>query len=73
MNQGQEKFYTFILERVEDGKKELAINLLEEGFKKQADGSFNNEYMQQYILRMMPLLKIKHHAEVKDIMITFQK
>ncbi len=72
MNQGQEQFYNFILERVQDEKQEEAKALLTEGFDKQADGTFNPEYMQSYIPRMISLLKPECIEEVKGIMTQFR-
>ncbi len=71
MNQGQEKFFNFILERVQDEKQEEAKALLTEGFDKQADGTFDQEYMQNYIPRMIALLKQECIEEVKGIMTQF--
>ncbi|TCQ08102.1 hypothetical protein [Serpentinicella alkaliphila] len=47
MNQGQKLFYNFFIERVQDDKKEVAIVLLEDGFKRQAEGTFNLTYFQE--------------------------
>jgi len=40
MNQGQEMFYNFFMERVKDDKKEEARALLKESFRKQEEGTF---------------------------------
>jgi hypothetical protein len=68
MNPGQEKFFNFILERVQEGKQEDAKALLSESFAKQADGSFNSEYMNSFIPRMIAILKPECIEEVKNIM-----
>jgi hypothetical protein len=71
MNEGQKKFYDFILEQVQDEKKTKAQVLLEESFAKQADGTFTAEYMQTFILKMLAILKPDRREEVKNIMTNF--
>ncbi len=68
MNSGQEKFFNFIMERVELEKQPKAKELLSESFAKQADGSFNKEYMMSFIPRMLELIKPEYIDEVKNIM-----
>ncbi len=68
MNQGQEQFFNFILERVQDGKQEDARALLSESFAKQADGSFNREYLESFNPRMIAILKPECIEEVRTIM-----
>lgn len=67
MNQGQEQFYNFILERVQDGRQDDAKALLSESFAKQAEGSFNSEYMENFVPRMIAILKPEYIEEVKNI------
>jgi hypothetical protein len=71
MNEGQKKFYDFILEGVQDEKKTEAQALLEESFAKQADGIFTAEYMQTFIPKMFVILKPDRTEEVKNIMTNF--
>lgn len=71
MNQGQEKFLGFILERIKDDKVEEAKELLKESFKKQAEGSFNQDYITQFIPKMIALLKPEKVEEVKAVMMQF--
>jgi hypothetical protein len=71
MNEGQKKFYSFILERVRDGKEDDAKALLEESFGKQASGTQTAEYLQGFMSKMLALLKPDYVEEVKDIMIDF--
>lgn len=68
MNQGQEKFFNFILERVDEKNQEKAKELLAESFGKQADGTFSQEYMMSFIPRMVALIKPEFLEEVKGIM-----
>ena len=69
MNQGQEKFFNFIMEKVNQENQEKAKELLTESFGKQADGTFNKEYMMSFIPRMLELIKPEFLEEVKEIMI----
>lgn len=69
MNQGQEKFYNFIMENIEEENKQQAKELLSESFAKQNDGTFNSEYMKIFIPRMMKLIKEDSVDKVKSIMI----
>ncbi len=71
MNQGQEKFYNYILERVEDSKLEAAKELLGESFDRQDKGTFEKEYMEEFIPRMVALLKQDSVEEVTGVMALF--
>jgi hypothetical protein len=71
MNEGQKKFFDFILERIQSGKEEEAKALLEEGFVKQADGTFTPEYMQNIIPKYLAMLKPENVDEVKNVMMNF--
>ena len=73
MNQGQEKFLGFILERVQEDKVDEAKALLAESFKKQSDGTFSHEYIMEFIPKMIALLKADKVEEVKVIMEQFAK
>lgn len=72
MNNGQQMFFNFIMDRVEVEKQIKAKELLNESFSKQADGSFNAEYLQSFIPRMMELIKDEYIEEVKNIMLNFK-
>lgn len=69
MNSGQERFFNFIMERVELEKQDKAKALLSESFAKQDEGTFNKEYMMNFIPRMLELIKPECIDEVKNIMI----
>lgn len=73
MNQGQEKFLAFILERVQEDKIDEAKALLSESFKKQSEGTFSHEYIMEFIPKMIALLKADKVEEVKGIMEQFAK
>lgn len=68
MNKGQENFFNFIMERVDIENQDKAKELLAESFGKQADGTFNKEYMMAFIPRMLELIKPECVEEVKNIM-----
>lgn len=72
MNDGQKKFYSFIMDRVSDDKKQQAQDLLEESFSKQADGTFNSEYLQAFIPQMMACIQEEAREEVQNIMMNFR-
>ena len=55
--QGQEKFLSFILERVQEGKEDVAREILLENFRKQNEGSFSQEDIQAFIPKIINLLK----------------
>ncbi|MPM93721.1 hypothetical protein SDC9_140863 [bioreactor metagenome] len=73
MNQGQEQFLGFILERVQEDKIEEAKALLAESFKKQSEGAFTHEYISEFIPKMIALLKPEKVEEVQAIMVQFSK
>jgi len=57
MNQGQEMFYNFFMERVKDDKKEEARLLLEDGFARQAEGTFDMAYFQEIMPKFIAIVK----------------
>jgi len=71
MNQGQEMFYNFLLDRVQDGKQDEAKALLEESFVKQAEGTFTREYAAEVQMKMTAILKPKAMQEVMAAMAHF--
>jgi hypothetical protein len=68
MNPGQEKFFDFILERVQDGQQAKAKALLEDNFKKQAEGTFKREDMFATQTALMKLVKPEFMEELKAAM-----
>lgn len=71
MNKGQEMFLNYILERVQEDQVEEVKALLMETFKKQNEGTFTKEDMNQFIPKMTSLLKQDKVEEVKKIMEEF--
>ncbi|MDV4150900.1 hypothetical protein R0131_08635 [Clostridium sp. AL.422] len=68
MNQGQELFYNFFIERAMDDRKEEAKSLLEESFAKQAAGTFDMTYFQEIMPRFFAVIKPEALEEVKNSM-----
>lgn len=68
MNQGQEKFFNFIMQNVDEKNQDKAKELLNESFTKQDNGTFNPEYMASFIPRMLELIKPESVEQVKNIM-----
>ncbi|MDD9265733.1 hypothetical protein ACFPES_01680 [Paenibacillus sp. GCM10023248] len=69
--QSQDKFLNFILERVQEGKEEEAREILTINFKKQAEGTFSLEDVQQFIPKMISLLKPEKLGEVQEVVKQF--
>lgn len=69
--QGQEMFLSFILQRVQEGKEDEAREILLENFKKQDEGNFSQEDIQEFIPKMISLLKPEKLAEVQAVVKNF--
>ncbi|MES9683453.1 hypothetical protein CN514_12620 [Bacillus sp. AFS001701] len=69
--QGQEMFLNFILERVQEGKEDEAREILLENFRKQDEGTFSLEEVQQFVPKMITLLKPDKLEEVKAVVMQF--
>ncbi|MCM3584844.1 hypothetical protein M3182_03675 [Mesobacillus maritimus] len=69
--QGQEKFLSFILQRVQEGKEEEAREILLENFKKQDEGTFSQEDIQTFIPKMISLIKPEKLAEIQAVVKNF--
>lgn len=68
MNQGQEMFYNFFIERVKDDKKEEAKTLLGESFAKQAAGTFDMAYLNELTPKLFAIVKPEAVEEIKKAM-----
>jgi len=68
MNPGQEKFYSFFIERAKDDKKEEAKALLEESFARQDAGTFDKAYFEKMLPKYMVVIKPEAIEEVKEAM-----
>lgn len=71
MNQGQEMFFNFFMERVIEGKEEEAKALLNEGFEKQASGAFNAEYLNEVMPKYFELIKPEFMDDLQKAMAHF--
>ena len=69
--QGQEMFLNFILQRVQEGKENEAKEILTENFRKQAEGTFSQEDIQEFIPKMISLLKPEKLDEVAAVVKQF--
>lgn len=69
--QGQEMFLNFILQRVQEGKVDEAREILLENFRKQDEGTFSLEEVQQFVPKMITLLKPEKLEEVKAVVMQF--
>lgn len=63
----QEMFSNFILQRVKEDKMEAAKALLAENFKKQDEGTFTKEDVEQFVPKMMEYLKPEKIEEIRTI------
>ena len=57
MDEGQQRFYEFVMKRVQDGKEEEIKAIMSESFKRQQEGTFTKEYMTEIVPKMIMLLK----------------
>ena len=73
MNAFQEKFYHFILDRVQADKIEEVKELLAESFAKQSEGAFDVAYLLTFKDKIVPTLKEADKEEVLKIMEGFGK
>ena len=73
MNEGQEKFLGYILERVQEDNIEEARTLLTDNFKKQDEGTFTYEDAVQLIPKMISLLKPEKVEEVQAVVKQFSQ
>lgn len=71
MNQGQEMFYHFFMERTKEDRKAEAKALLEEGFEKQAAGTFDQAYLMSVTPKYYELVKPEAVEELKEAMSHF--
>jgi hypothetical protein len=69
--QGQEMFLNFILQRVQEGKEDEAKEVLTENFRKQNEGTFSQDDIQQFIPKMISLLKPEKLEEVQAVVKQF--
>jgi hypothetical protein len=66
MNQGQQMFYNFALERVQPGKEAEIQAIMSESFKRQDEGTFTKEYMAEIAPKMIDLLRPECVEEFKQ-------
>lgn len=66
MNPGQQQFYDFFMERIKEDKVEEAKTILQENFKKQDEGTFTKEYMQESMAKLMSFVKPEFLEDLKN-------
>ncbi|HCL03978.1 MAG TPA: hypothetical protein DHW61_16490 [Lachnoclostridium phytofermentans] len=66
MNEGQQRFYDFVMGRVQEGKEEDIKAIMSESFKRQQEGTFSKEYMTEIVPKMIMLLKPECVEEFKN-------
>jgi hypothetical protein len=71
VNPGQEQFFNFLMERIQDEHKNTAKEMMEENFRQQAAGTFTREHMAETQAALIKLLKPQYVAEVKAAMAHF--
>lgn len=71
MNPGQKMFYDFFMNMVQDGKEEESKKALQESFERQANGTFNAEYMQSIMPKYFSLIKPECKEQLKQAMTSF--
>ena len=71
MNAMQEKFYHFMLERIDDHYKDEAKALLQESFDRQVNQTFTQEYLNEYMEKMLTYIQPEYREEVQNIMVQF--
>lgn len=65
MNEGQQKFHDYIMQHIDESQNKIAEQLLADSFSHQDDGTFNTEYLQDFIPKMLSLIKPESVNEVK--------
>ncbi len=68
MNEGQQKFLNFVLDRVKEGNEATATELLSDTFRRQDSDEFTQENMQEFVPKMLDLLRPECVDEVRMIM-----
>jgi len=68
MNNGQNQFRDFILERAKKDKVEEARVLLDDSFVKQAEGRITPHYMNNLLPNMIALIEPDKVEEVRKVM-----
>lgn len=72
MNPGQEQFFNFFMQRVINGKEEEAKALLDVGFEKQANGTFDSAYLNAAMPKYFALIKPEFVDDLQNAMAHFR-
>jgi hypothetical protein len=65
--EAQEMFLNFILQRVQAGKEDETKEILMENFRKQEEGTFTQEDIEQFVPKMLSLLNPDKIEEIQAI------
>lgn len=69
--QGQNRFLEFIMERVAPGSEEEAKGLLTDSFYRMDQGKLTKEYLDEFMPKLLLLLKEEYIEEVTRVMVDF--
>lgn len=72
MNEMQQKFYDFIVEKVGAENVESAKSLLTDAFDKQQNGGFNLMYLTTFVPKLLGLIPDEHKEEVMKVVEEFK-
>lgn len=68
MEKGQNQFFTWILERVQEGKEDELSALLKENFEQQQAGTFDAAALAESSKKILEMIKPEHVEEYKKAM-----
>ncbi len=71
MNEGQNKFLSFITDRVQEGKLDEAKKLLGDAFQQQQAGQFDASKLASMTPQLLSLIKPESLDEVKEVCANF--
>lgn len=71
MQEGQVKFFEYMIDKMQEEKKEDGVLLLKESFEKQEKGTFTAEYLNEFNVKLLAFIKPEFKGEVKSILDQF--
>lgn len=71
MNKEQKRFHDFYMDMVIDGQKEQAEKLLQEGFKRQDEGTFDSAYFKEASKKYFEYIRLESKEKLKEAMADF--
>lgn len=73
MNDSQKMFYDFYMKLIKPGVEKKAEAILAENFRKQDEGSFDKQYLENVIPVMLELVREEEVEHLKQVMQRFAK